>query len=79
MFSVSICEDFLVLNVFIVCIHNTEMFKFKPLLCTHVYSYMFSIVHPPRIQHANQLSIVKVLDQTELYGYVELVTYLELL
>ena len=23
------------------------MFKLIPLLCTHVYSYMFSIVHPP--------------------------------
>ena len=24
------------------------MFKLIPLLCTHVYSYMFSTVHPPR-------------------------------
>ena len=23
------------------------MFKLIPLLCTHVYSYMFSTVHPP--------------------------------
>ena len=27
------------------------MFKLIPLLCTHVYSYMFSAVHPPRIDH----------------------------
>ena len=24
------------------------VFKLIPLLCTHVYSYMFSTVHPPR-------------------------------
>ena len=34
--------------MFIVCIRNTELFKLIPLLCTHVYSYMFSTVHPPR-------------------------------
>jgi hypothetical protein len=39
---------FSVLNVFIVCIHNTTVFKLIPLLCTHVYSYMFSTMHPPR-------------------------------
>jgi hypothetical protein len=27
------------------------VFKLVPLLCTHVYSYMFSAVHPPRINH----------------------------
>jgi hypothetical protein len=47
-FNVSIREYFSVLNVFIVCIHNTAVFKLIPLVCTHVYSYMFSIVHPPR-------------------------------
>ena len=46
MFNVSIREYFLVLNVFIVCIRNTAMFKSIPLLCTHVYSYMFSTLHP---------------------------------
>ena len=40
MFNVSIREYFSVLNVFIVCIHNTAVIKFIPLLCTHVYSYM---------------------------------------
>ena len=48
MFNVSIREYFSVLNVFIVCICNTAMFKLIPPLCTHVYSYMFSTVHPPR-------------------------------
>jgi hypothetical protein len=45
MFNVSIREYFSVLNVFIVCICNTAVFKLIPLLCTHVYSYMFSTVH----------------------------------
>ena len=49
MFNVSICEYFPVLNVFIVCICNTAVFKLIPILCTHVYSYMFSTVHPPRV------------------------------
>ena len=48
MFNVNIREYFLILNVFIVCIRNTAMFKLIPLLCTHVYSYMFNTVHPPR-------------------------------
>ena len=33
--------------MFIVCIRNTAIFKLLPLLCTHVYSYMFSTLHPP--------------------------------
>ena len=49
MFHVSIREYFSVLNVFIVCICNTAMFKLIPLMCTHVYSYMFSTVHPPSL------------------------------
>ena len=49
MFIVSIREYFFVLNVFIVCIRSTAMFKLIPLMCTHVYSYMFSTVHPPSI------------------------------
>ena len=49
MFIVSICEYFLVLNVFIVCIRNTVVFKLIPLLRTHVYSYMFSTGHPPSL------------------------------
>ena len=28
------------------------MFKLIPLLCTHIYLYMFSIVHPPSVPHA---------------------------
>jgi hypothetical protein len=48
MFNVSIREWFSFQNVFIVCIRNTVVFKLIPLLCTHVYSYMFSTVHPPR-------------------------------
>ena len=51
MFNVSIREYFSVINVFIVCIRNTAMFKLIPFLCTHVYSYMFSTVHPLRIVH----------------------------
>ena len=42
---------FSVINVFIVCIRNTTVFKLIPLLCTHVYSYMFSTVHPPSPVH----------------------------
>ena len=48
MFNVSIREYFSALNMFIICIRNTAAFELIPLLCTHVYSYMFSIVHPPR-------------------------------
>ena len=48
MFHVSIREYFSVLNVFIVCTCNTTMFKLIHLLCTHVYSYMFRTLHPPR-------------------------------
>ena len=33
--------------MFIVYISNTAIFKLIPLMYTHVYSYMFSIVHPP--------------------------------
>jgi hypothetical protein len=50
MSNVSIREYFSVLNVFIVCICNTAVFKIIPLLCTHVYSYMFSTVHPPSVK-----------------------------
>jgi hypothetical protein len=50
MFNVSIREYFSVLNVFIVCIRNTAVFKLIPVLCTHVYSYMFSTVHPPSLE-----------------------------
>ena len=35
-------------NMFIICIRNTTKSKTIPLMCTHVYSYMFSTVHPPR-------------------------------
>jgi hypothetical protein len=49
MFNVSIREYFSVLNVFIVCIRNTARSKSIPLMCTHVDSYKFSTVHPPRL------------------------------
>jgi pentatricopeptide repeat protein len=39
--------------VFIVCICNTTVFKLIPLLCTHVYSYMFSTMHPSRAYAKN--------------------------
>ena len=48
MFNVSIREYFSVLNVSIVCICNTARSKSIPLLCTHVDSYKFSTMHPPR-------------------------------
>ena len=35
-------------NMYTICIRNTARSKSIPLLCTHVYSYMFSTVHPPR-------------------------------
>ena len=58
MFNVSIREYFSLLNVFIVYIHNTTMFKLITLLCTHVHSYMFSTVHPrdliKSVQHGGQ-------------------------
>jgi hypothetical protein len=50
MFNVSIREYFSVLNVSIVCIRNTARSKSIPLLCTHVDSYKFSTVHPPRAE-----------------------------
>jgi hypothetical protein len=49
MFNVSKREYFLVLNVSIVCIRNTARSKSIPLMCTHVDSYKFSTVHPPRV------------------------------
>ena len=60
MFDVSICECFSVLNVFIVCMHNTAVFKLIPLLCTHVYSYTFSTVHPPSQFIYNYHSVLPV-------------------
>ena len=35
-------------NKYTICIRNTERSKSMPLMCTHVYSYMFSTVHPLR-------------------------------
>ena len=60
MFNVSIRDYFSVLNVFVVCIRNTAMFKLIPLLCTHVYSYMFSTVHPPSF--TVELKIIDIID-----------------
>ena len=40
-------------NMYTICIRNTARSKLIPLLCTHLYSYMFSIVHPPRIEVPN--------------------------
>ena len=64
MFNVSIREYFSILNVFNVCIRNTAVFKLIPLLCTHVYLYMFSTVHPPSYLFAyvsENVFILKVL------------------
>ena len=33
-------------NMSTICIRNTARSKSIPLMCTHVYSYMFSKVHP---------------------------------
>jgi hypothetical protein len=72
MFNVSIREYFSVLNVFIVCICNTAVFKLIPLLCTHLYSYMFSTVlsaPPERLCDRPEKSIffcgVAYIEQTE--------------
>ena len=37
-------------NIYTICIRNMARSKSIPLLCTHVYSYMFSTVHPLRVQ-----------------------------
>jgi hypothetical protein len=68
MFNVSIREYFSVLNVFIVCICNTAVFKLIPLLCTHVYSYMFSTVHPPRVAHIGLSIYIKGPRHTRAWG-----------
>jgi hypothetical protein len=57
MFNVSIREYFSVLNVFIVCIRNTARSKSIPLMCTHVDSYKFSTVHPPRLNHSYECGV----------------------
>ena len=36
-------------NMHTICIRNMAKSKSIPLMCTHVYSYMFSTVHPPRV------------------------------
>jgi hypothetical protein len=54
MFNVSIRACFSVLNVSIICIRNTARSKSIPLLCTHVDSYKFSTVHPPREDGASE-------------------------
>jgi hypothetical protein len=36
-------------NMYTICIRNTARSKSIPLLCTHVGSYKFSTVHPPRM------------------------------
>ena len=38
------------------------MFKLLPLLCTHVYSYMFSKVHPPSPDDASHYLQTHVID-----------------
>ena len=35
-------------NMYTICVRNTARSKTIPLMCTHVYSYVFSTVHPPR-------------------------------
>ena len=34
-------------NLYSTCRCNMSKFKLKPLLCTHVYLYVFGVVHPP--------------------------------
>ena len=34
-------------NMYTICIRNTARSKSIPLMCTHIYSYMFSTVHLP--------------------------------
>ena len=34
-------------NMYIICIRNTARSKSIPLMCTYVYSYIFSTMFPP--------------------------------
>ena len=47
-------------NMYTICIRNTTRSKLIPLLCTHVYSYMFRKVHPPGIFYVLFKNIKKV-------------------
>jgi hypothetical protein len=62
MFNVSIREYFSVLNVSIVCIRNTARSKLILLLCTHMDSYKFSIVHPPSTRFVTKVKSENLLD-----------------
>ena len=65
-------------NMYSICMHNTTGSKSIPLLCTHVYSYMFSIVHPPRsmVHMENNIDIMliilSILTQTKSKVYHEI-------
>ena len=53
-------------NMYTICIRNTARSKSIPLLCTHVYSYMFSTVHPPReITHSLEDGLACYVDSFE--------------
>ena len=43
-------------NMYTICIRNTARSKSIPLLCTHVYSYMFSTVHPQRLYRSERIT-----------------------
>ena len=51
--------------MFIVCICNMAVFKLIPLLCTHIYSYMFSTRHPPSHNGA-----IKVISRSSSGGHL---------
>ena len=44
------------------------MFKLIPLLCTHVYSYMFSTVHPPSYNPTSQVKTYVILTYVQVYS-----------
>ena len=55
--------------MYTICICNTARSKSIPILCTHVYSYMFSTVHPPRSTFlyllTNKLKVLPTCMETE--------------
>ena len=47
-------------NMYTICIRNMARSKSIPLLCTHIYSYMFSTMHPPRLAHLSPSWLVSI-------------------
>ena len=48
-------------NMYTICIRNTSRSKLIPLLCTHVYSYIFRTVHPPgNVSYPRRLGVMRV-------------------